>query len=263
MKNNAFVDAVRRIAESSPTYREGGTGKDGTCDCIGLVMGALGKDYPMHSTNYFARFQMRVLDCLLDESQLHEGAVVYKSRRSVEQLHERYQPGGRYYTGDLLDYYHVGVVTSIDPLEITHCTSTDSINGIAYDSSIRAWSHIGDLLDVEYAEAFEPEGVQPETTLFELAVVYSENGNPVKLRSTPSTKLPYIAEVPRGARVEVLESAGEWSTIRWNGQRGYMMSQYLRAIGNAETMPKAENRITITISADAAMELQKALSGVL
>lgn len=258
MKNNAFVDAVRRIAESSPTYREGGTGKDGTCDCIGLVMGALGKDYPMHSTNYFARFQMRVLDCLLDESQLHEGAVVYKSRRSTEQLHERYQPGGRYYTGDLLDYYHVGVVTSIDPPEITHCTSTDSINGIAYDSSIRAWSHIGNLLDVEYAEAFEPE-----TTLFELAVVYSENGNPVKLRSTPSTKLPYIAEVPRGAMVEVLESAGEWSTVRWSGQRGYMMSQYLRPIGAADAEPDTQNTVTITISASAALELYRALGGVL
>lgn len=260
MNNIEFVKRVQDIAATNPTYRTGGDGSDGTCDCIGLIMGAIGKKYDMHSTNYFARFRMRAVDSLLDESQLHEGAVVYKSRRSVEQLHERYQPGGRYYTGDMLDYYHVGVVTGIDPLKITHCTSTSSINGIAYDNSIREWSHFGDPLDVEYAE---PEGAQPESTLFELAVVYSGNGNPVKLRSTPSTKLPYIAEVPRGARVEVLESAGEWSAIRWNGQRGYMMSQYLRAIGTAETMPKAENRITITISADAALELYKALSGVL
>lgn len=254
-----FLQSVKEIADDNPTYRTGGDGSDGTCDCIGLIMGALGGKFDLHSSNYFARFQMKSLYGLYDEGQLHPGALVYKSRRDTTQLNERYQPGGRYYKeGDLLDYYHVGVVTAINPLEITHCTSTDSINGIAYDDSIRAWSHFGDLLDVEQ------EQMPDETTeLHGLAIVHTEDGNPAKMRSTPSTKLSYIAKVPNKEQVEVLESAGEWSTIRWNGKRGYMMSQYLRVIDAEKAVPETENGITITISKSAALELHKALSGIL
>lgn len=260
MNVSVFLKNVRRIADSRPTYRTGGDGSDGTCDCVGLIMGALGGKFDMHSSNYFARCQMSTLDSLLDESQLHEGSIVYKSRRDTSQLHARYQPGGRYYNGDLLDYYHVGVVTGLDPLEITHCTQSGTVDGITYDGSIAAWSHFGDLLQVEYGE--EPEEDQLETTLFDLAVVNTEDGNPVKLRSTPSTKLPYIAKVPNGAQVTVLESAGEWSTVRWNGQRGYMMSQFLRPIGSVTAQKTASATVTIHLSADAVMELYNALKGV-
>lgn len=263
MNVSEFLNNVRRIADSRPTYRTGGSGKDGTCDCIGLIVGALGGKFDLHSTNYFARFQMRTLDSLLDESQLHEGSIVYKSRRDTAQLNARYQPGGTHFNGDMLDYYHVGVVTGIDPLEITHCTKSGTVDGITYDGSIRAWSHFGDLLAVEYTEDDEPEEAQPESTLFDFAVVHTEDGNPVHLRSTPSTKLPYIAKVPHGAQVEVLESAGEWATVRWNGQRGYMMNQFLRVIGAVTATKTASNKVTIQLSADAAMELYKALGGVL
>lgn len=140
MTNEEFLHQVETIAKSKPAYRIGGDGSDGTCDCVGLIIGAVGKAYDLHSSNYFARFQMQYLDSLLDESQLHPGSIVYKSRRDTSNLHERYQPGGRYNTGDLLDYYHVGVVTSVEPLEITHCTSADGVDGIAYDDSIRAYS---------------------------------------------------------------------------------------------------------------------------
>lgn len=259
MNVNQFLENVRRIADSRPTYRTGGDGSDGTCDCIGLIMGALGGKFDLHSSNYFARFQMRNLDSLNDESQLHPGSIVYKSRRDTAQLNDRYQPGGRYYNGDLLDYYHVGVVTAIDPLEITHCTSSRTVDGITYDGSIAAWSFFGDLLQVEYSE----NEATSEPVIYDFAVVHTEDGNPVKLRSTPSTKLPYIAKVPNGVQVEVLESAGEWSIIRWGSQRGYMMSQYLRVIGAVDADPEPENKVTITISASAAMELHNALSGVL
>ena len=262
MDVSVFLKNVRRIADSRPTYRTGGDGSDGTCDCVGLIMGALGGKFDLHSSNYFARFQMRSIDSLLDESQLHEGSIVYKSRRDTAQLNARYQPGGRYYNGDMLDYYHVGVVTGINPLEITHCTQSGTVDGITYDGSIRAWSQFGDLLKVEYDSAGE-EPQQPPAA-YDLAVVYSEDGNPVKMRQTPSTRLDYIAKVPPGAQVEVLESADGWSTIRWNGQRGYMMNQFLRVIGAVEPEPEPpQAEVTITLSVSAAMELYQALSGVL
>ena len=37
----AFIAQVEAIAQASPVYRLGGDGSDGTCDCIGLVIGCL------------------------------------------------------------------------------------------------------------------------------------------------------------------------------------------------------------------------------
>ena len=34
----AFLRGVAKIKSEAPTYREGGDGSDGTCDCIGLVL---------------------------------------------------------------------------------------------------------------------------------------------------------------------------------------------------------------------------------
>ena len=64
------------------------------------------------------------------------GELVYKARRPSDSgydLHGRYLQGGRYWTGDTLDYYHVGIVTGVSPLEITHCTSTNGVDGITTD----------------------------------------------------------------------------------------------------------------------------------
>jgi len=219
-----FVTAVRRIAATQPTYRTGGDGSDGTCDCIGLIMGAIGKSYPMHSSNYFARFQMSVLDSLLDESQLHEGAVVYKSRRDTENLHERYQPGGRYYTGDTLDYYHVGIVTGLDPLEITHCTSTGSVNGIAYDDSIRAWSHFGNLLDVDYTYE-EDFNVETKT-----AIVTANSGTTVNMRKIPDRSGAVIKRIPIGDLVEIRTQAKGWAQICHGRDIGYMMDEFVQIL---------------------------------
>lgn len=71
MTTAKFLERVKAIADANPTYRTGGDGSDGTCDCIGLIMGAIGKKYDMHSTNYFARFQMRSVDSLLARSRWH------------------------------------------------------------------------------------------------------------------------------------------------------------------------------------------------
>ena len=262
MTNNKFVAAVRQIAGSRPTYRTGGTGADGTCDCIGLIMGAIGKKYDMHSTNYFARFQMRTLDSLLDESQLHVGAVVYKSRRNTAQLNARYQPGGRYYNSDMLDYYHVGVVTGIDPLEITHCTSTNDINGIACDSSISAWSHIGDLLDVEMVSTGE------ETCMSIMMEVYAANGKPVNVRKRPNADAPKVGAIAVGETVTVTEQADGWAKITHGSLTGYMMDKFLKEPGSeAETGEENTGEtvgqlVTIALPASAANALYEALKGV-
>lgn len=41
---SAFLSAVDTIQAEQPTYRLGGKAEDGTCDCIGLIIGALTTD---------------------------------------------------------------------------------------------------------------------------------------------------------------------------------------------------------------------------
>ena len=41
----AFLRGVAKIKSEAPTYREGGDGSDGTCDCIGLIIGAIPVSY--------------------------------------------------------------------------------------------------------------------------------------------------------------------------------------------------------------------------
>lgn len=253
MRNADFLAGVQRIAQSNPTYREGGSGKDGTCDCVGLIMGALGGTFPLHSSNYFARVQMRMLDALVDESQLHEGSIVYKGRRNTGQLNERYQEGGRYYNGDLLDYYHVGVVTSIEPLEINHCTSANGVDGIARDSSIRGWTHFGDLLMVDY----EAEEEVPIVAMY-TAIVTAPSGKTVNMRKRPDKEAEVLKKVPVGAEVDVLESASGWCKIRHENLIGYMMAEFVQKA--AENTGETEGQtVTLTISKATAEGLYKAL----
>lgn len=262
MTNKEFVERVEEIAATNPTYRTGGDGSDGTCDCIGLIMGALGTEFPMHSTNYFARYELAVEpNQLTDEEEIELGDLVFKARNPQNptyDLHERYQEGGRYYIiGDLLDYYHVGVVTGVNPLEITHCTQTGTINGIARDYTTVGWTHVGIVDDMEY----EDQWVDAPVSSHAIATVYSEDGNPVRMRKAPATTSETIVKVPKGASVEVVESAGDWSTILWNGKRGYMMSKFIQTA--ADEAEQSEDAVTITLSRNTAEALYKALSSVL
>lgn len=254
MKNTEFVNKVLEIASSNPTYRTRGDGSDGTCDCVGLIMGAVGKKYPMHSTNYFARYEMEGLLPLSDWRELIVGDLVYKWRDGNNSLNARYKPGGRYYTGDMMDYYHVGVVTSIKPLVITHCTESDNVNGIARDNSIKGWSLHGQLIGIEYEEG--------ETmTSKKLAMVVADSGFTVNVRKRPDKAAPILFAVPIGEIVEVTEKADGWATVLYNGQRGYMMSEFLD-FSQSEVVEIEDEFITVTIPKGAANALFEALKGV-
>ena len=249
MTNVEFVANVKRIAERDPVYREGGDGSDGTCDCIGLVMGATGKEYPMHSTNYFARYEVGQLMELDENTDLTIGNLLFKARGQNNpryDLNERYQYGGRYYVeNNVLDYYHAGVVTNVNPLEITHCTSTNNINGIAYDATTDGWTHAAYLPDLTGKEEASVESVMR---------VYAENQKPVRMRKRPDTNAETIIKVPVGELVQVKEAADGWSKISYRNYTGYMMQEFLVQAGSAG------NKVTIMLDPDVAAALAAALA---
>ena len=273
ISKRTFINNILEIQSRAPTYREGGVGADGTCDCIGLIMGAMyeagHKKYDVHSSNYFARYQMQELYAVSRAEHLFTGMIVYKAREDTSDLNARYQPGGRYYTGDMLDYYHVGVVLSANPLSIIHCTSGGGVNGITTDNTMGKWSFGGRLKGVDYSNdgadvIEEEENMGPYTAIVSNGKAGTTT---VNMRSRPNQDGPIIVRVPIGAQVEVQTQADGWARIVWNGTIGYMMTQFLVNAGSetdaAESVqPDASDLVTLTIPRSAAETLIRALQGV-
>ena len=159
---SAFLAAVDAIAAERPTYRLGGKAEDGTCDCIGLVIGALtrcGVKWPgIHGSNWAARNAMAWLLPVSDASDLTVGDIVYKARRPGEtgySLPDRYAADP-----DRSDYYDVGVVRSVSPLRIVHCTSP---GGVVNDTKLGKWAYRGGLSLIGEAEDTVKERAGSET----------------------------------------------------------------------------------------------------
>lgn len=233
---SAFIDRVEKIAARNPAYRTGGVGRDGTCDCIGLIMGAMyelgHKQYDLHSTNYFSRYQTLEMK-KVNEKELFKGQLLYRARTNQDKLHARYLPGGRYYTGDLLDYYHVGVVTGVKPLRIIECTEYGDVSGIVIHDTLGRWHWGGRLRGVDYDEnmggIYEPGKEEEFTVLYKARVITQED--PLTLRATAGGRK--VGEIPRGETVEVL-AEGEWTLVRYGEKRGYASAKYLERIEEAE-----------------------------
>lgn len=219
ISKNKFLEKVQEIATSKPTYKLGHDGSDGTCDCIGLIIGAIrragGSWTGIHGSNYAARNEMRELLPVMDAGDLNLGDVVYKARTPGQAgyaLPERYKNDP-----DHRDYYHVGVVTATSPLEITHCTGP----GIVRDTKLGRWTYRGRLEKVDY------DGTEVVETMVQTATVVADSGSKVKMRSKPSTSDGLYWEVPVGATVQVAYVEGEWAKVRHQGRTGYMMVEYL------------------------------------
>ena len=67
-------------------------------------------------------------------------------------------------------------------------------------------------------------------TVSETATVSTASGG-LNLRETPSTGARVIVSIPNGATVGVLERGDPWCRVIWNGQTGYVMTQYLTLAG--------------------------------
>ena len=215
-----FLASVHEIAKEKPAYKLGRSGDDGYCDCIGLIIGAVercGEKWSgIHGTNWWARHYTDSLMRATSADDLSVGDIVYKARVPGEagyDLPDRYNSDP-----DKRDYYHVGVVMGVNPLEIMHCTSGGGVDGITTDSKIGKWTYKGQLTMI--ASADSAEALQGN------AVVRASSGKTVNLRDKASRSGDIIKRVPIGTAVEVLDVDGDWARIRVPVE-GYMMREYL------------------------------------
>ena len=256
----SFLRGVDAIAEEKPTYRLGHDGSDGACDCIGLIIGAIrragGKWTGTHGSNWAARNAMDTLHAVSDPGDLQVGQAVFKAAepgQSGYNLPDRYKDGA-----DTRDYYHVGVVRSVSPLDIVHCTGP----GIVHDSKLGKWNYAGWLRMVSRGN---DEG---EATGMQTAVVIAESGSTVNLRKTPHGALE--DRVPVGSTAQVLDTMDGWARITVSGKTGWMDMKYLRMqdSGEPDTSGGADgtsayDTITVTLPRSAAEALLSAIGGVL
>ena len=234
-----FVRRVEEIAAEGPSYRLGGSGSDGTCDCIGLTIGGIkraGGRWPgIHGSNYAARNELQMLLSIDSTAQLYVGMQLLKGREPGESgyaLPARYKGGS-----DKRDYYHAGVVTSLNPLVITHSTGTGKPSSIKRDTSLGKWRFGGMLKRLNYADA--PSGAAASSPIstpsadITVATVYTQNGGPLHIRAQPTKRCGTYRDAPCGAEVQVLStntgSAGWWK-VKYKNWTGYAWSDYF-AVG--------------------------------
>lgn len=63
--------------------------------------------------------------------------------------------------------------------------------------------------------------------------MYVNSSNGINLREGPGSNYKTVSSIPNGYRINVLETEGEWSKVKYNGETGYVFSQYL-----SENRPK-------------------------
>ena len=240
-----FLSKVREIFASNPKRREPGDGSDGTCDCIGLIIGAIRrmglKWTGIHGSNWAARKEFVKLEPIKSVSDLEEGDVVLKGCPPSKKgwaLPARYRSGGKYYNGDLTDYYHAGVVDKVNPLNIRHMASKMTIDTKLDHNKNSVWNYHGKLRILANAAGGTTQQqttVDPYTpTEGSKAVVVADKGKTVNLRSKPKTGINIIKRVPLLTTVDILEPGEKWAKIKYGNLTGYMMAEFLDIIGDGK-----------------------------
>ncbi|MBP5423953.1 MAG: SH3 domain-containing protein [Paludibacteraceae bacterium] len=244
-----YVANVNSIYKKKPKYELGCDGSNGKCDCIGMCRGAIKKGgvtpLGLSGTNYAARYTIKNLKKITSVSQLKVGDVVLKGRPYSKNdnypLPSRYLKGGASYNGDTTNYYHIGTVTQINPLEITHMTSPTAKK----DTKLGNWNYFGQLPQVSYKKESEV------VVVVEYATVTGGSLNIRKEKSTSSTKLGVI---PSGAKVAVTEHGTDWCLVIYNSYTGYVMSKFLTFESGS-----GDSKVSITLSRENALALYEAL----
>ena len=240
-----FLTKVREIFASNPKRREPGDGSDGTCDCIGLIIGAIRrmglKWTGIHGSNWAARKEFVKLEPIKSVSDLEEGDVVLKGCPPTKKgwnLPSRYRSGGRYYNGDLTDYYHAGVVDKVNPLQIRHMASKMTIDTKLDHNKNSVWNYHGKLRILANAAGgnITTPVIEPDMpTSGSRAVVVAEKGSTVNLRKKPTSAIwNVIKRVPIGTTVDILEPGETWARIQYGTITGYMMAEFLDIIGDGK-----------------------------
>lgn len=207
-------------------YESPGTNDKNGIDCSGMFVkmyrdqGA--KIY--HGSNTIFREYCSETGEIHSEKDLQVGMAVFKCKPWTDA-----DKGNRWYGTAPGNLSHIGFVTGVNPLEITHCTSPVAKT----DNKIGKWAYWGKLKDVDYRTDPGPSpspdpGPSPEPEPSRIMYTYAENGKPINLRTKASTKAALVDKVPVGQAVTWLKEDGAgWAYVQWKKKKGWMLECFL------------------------------------
>lgn len=222
-----FIAAAEEIAAEEPAYKQGHSGNDGYCDCIGLIIGAIercGEKWDgIHGSNWAARNATESLSRITGTGDLQPGEAVYKAYEPTDpkwNLPERYRE-----SRDQRDYYHVGIVVSVYPLRIRHMTTPSP----KMDTSIGKWGWHGKLKKIKAAGSAGTGSAEKEETGMETVIIAGGDiSKPIHMRKAASTGSAIVADIPQGTTVEIIEGGGMWNCVKFGNLTGYVMAKFVQ-----------------------------------
>lgn len=231
-----MIPVVKLLAYFKRMYKEHwpyewGAARTGCVDCSGAFVWAYkqeGEDI-YHGSNRIARVYVGKL---LPISEAKPGMAAFKARKPGDRkyaLPQGYTSGGGQYNGDLLDYYHIGLVDD-DPAYVLNAKST--AEGFKRSPITENWHYVAYLNDVEYEKEID------EMKVLYTAEVTANSGSTVNLRDVPDGEV--MTRVPIGVAVNVYEENEGWSHIRYGDIIGYMKSDFLKKHNNTSSTFETE-----------------------
>jgi hypothetical protein len=160
-------------------------------------------------------------ECVAMYGTVPKGAFLFILKQDGGEP-EKYKPDG------IGNASHIGIVTG----EGKGAIHSSSSRGCVCESEFHnktvkngGWNRVGLWNAVDYGTP-EPSPT-PEPIPCEFAVVYADNGLPVKMRAKPSASCRLYWEIPSGTTVLVLDHGTDWTKIEWNNICGYMLTRFL------------------------------------
>ena len=166
-------------------------------------------------------------DCVSKFGTVPKGAFLFILKNDGGEP-DKYKPDG------IGNASHIGIVTGTGKGAIHSSASRGCVcESEFHNKTIKngGWNRVGLWGEVDYWQQPTPEP-EPEPT--QTAVVYADNGKPVKMRAEPSFRCRLYWEIQCGETVLVLDPGTDWSKISWNGIDGYMLTRFLLFDGGTQ-----------------------------
>lgn len=168
---------------------------------------------------------MQTLDVIDGINSLSVGEIVYKRRFKGENGYSL--PSAYKNHADQTDYYHVGIVLSVNPLDIVHCTTGKDAKGnpvaILHDNKLGKWSMHGQLAVLADKDESKEGGA-----MYRVKIAGGNEDLPINFRAEKSTKSTLLAEIPQNTEVDWLGDADNWAKIIYNGKTGYVLASFIK-----------------------------------
>lgn len=224
--------SVKKLIESALEclgwpYVSPGTNDKNGIDCSGMWVKCF-KDQGAkiyHGSNTIFRNYCTETGKLTSESQLQPGMAVFKCKAWTDA-----DKDNRWYGTEPGNLSHIGMVTSVNPLVITHATSPV----VTQDKKLGKWAYWGKVKDVDYSGSVDPSpDPSPEPSpdpepVTKTMYVTTPDGKSANIRRKASKQAALVERVPYGASVIWIKNNGNgWAYVKYHGFVGWMMEEFL------------------------------------